>query len=60
MVEKNQRGLYQARADIDEDLKLMFSNCVTFNGPQHEVTKRANELEEFLRPKVRALVEYYR
>ena len=60
MIEKNQRGLYQTKADFEADLKLMIDNCLFFNGPQHEVSKRGLELQEFLQPKIRAIVEYYR
>ena len=58
MTEKNQRGEYKSKAMFEADFDLMFANCVTFNGPNHEVSKRAEELSEFVKPKLGSIVEY--
>jgi histone acetyltransferase len=59
MIERNQRGGYSTQKEFQTDLKLMFDNCLLFNGPNSEITKRGQELQEFLQPKISEIVEYY-
>ena len=58
MLEKNNSDLYTSKADFEADVNLMFDNCLKFNGPNHEISKRAEELNEFIKPRLRAIVEY--
>ena len=55
---RNEAGRYTTREEFRSDIKLMVENCVLFNGPKHEIAKRAIELATFVMPKIDKLVEY--
>jgi hypothetical protein len=59
MMEKNQRLTYKNKAELQNDLELMLKNAVTFNGENHEISKLAREVLDFVLPKLQAIVEYH-
>jgi histone acetyltransferase len=55
---KNERREYKHRDQFRADVKLMIDNCVLFNGPRHEVTKRGFEITNFMFSRIDKIVEY--
>lgn len=49
MTEKNYDGEYKTTKDIEKDMKLIVHNSEIFNGPDHEVSTYAREMEELLK-----------
>ncbi|KAI1179525.1 hypothetical protein F4777DRAFT_600367 [Nemania sp. FL0916] len=49
MTEKNLDGEYKTTKDLEKDMKLIVQNSISFNGPNHEVTSHARQLEELLK-----------
>ncbi|KAI0485614.1 hypothetical protein F4859DRAFT_511808 [Xylaria cf. heliscus] len=49
MTEKNHDGEYKTTKDLEKDMKLIVHNSEMFNGPEHEVTNQARQLEELLK-----------
>ncbi|KAI1426383.1 hypothetical protein F5Y12DRAFT_713380 [Xylaria sp. FL1777] len=49
MTEKNYDGEYKTMKDLEKDMKLIVHNSEIFNGPDHEVTNQAKQLEELLK-----------
>ncbi|KAI0401157.1 hypothetical protein F4802DRAFT_601283 [Xylaria palmicola] len=49
MTEKNYDGEYKAMKDLEKDMRLIVHNSEMFNGPDHEVTHQAKQLEELLK-----------
>ncbi|KAI1751238.1 hypothetical protein F4782DRAFT_547865 [Xylaria castorea] len=49
MTEKNHDGEYKTSRDLEKDMKLIVHNSEIFNGPEHEVTNQAKQLEEILK-----------
>jgi histone acetyltransferase len=46
---------YQDRAQFVEDITRIFKNCRAFNHPETTYYKSANELEDYIRPHLKAL-----
>jgi bromodomain-containing factor 1 len=38
--------LYNSAEEFIADVRLIFSNCVTFNGPEHQITMMGRRVEE--------------
>ncbi|KAI0454441.1 hypothetical protein F5B21DRAFT_504345 [Xylaria acuta] len=49
MTEKNHDGEYKTAKDLEKDMRLIVHNSEIFNGPEHEVTNQARQLEELLK-----------
>lgn len=49
MTEKNYDGEYKTTKDLERDMKLIVHNSEIFNGPDHEVSTYARQLEELLK-----------
>ncbi|RWA13082.1 hypothetical protein EKO27_g2035 [Xylaria grammica] len=49
MTEKNYDGEYKTMKDLEKDMKLMVHNSEIFNGPDHDVSNQARQLEELLK-----------
>ncbi|KAI1084322.1 Bromodomain-containing protein [Whalleya microplaca] len=49
MTQKNYEGEYKTSKDIEKDMKLIAHNAELFNGPDHEVTKLAKQLEDLFK-----------
>ncbi|KAI1322104.1 Bromodomain-containing protein [Xylariaceae sp. FL0255] len=45
IVERNYEGEYKSVKDIEKDIKQIVTNAEMFNGPDHEVTYQARQLE---------------
>jgi bromodomain-containing factor 1 len=45
-------GHYKTMSDYIKDLDLLYDNCVTFNGPDHDVTKSATTVRNNLLSKI--------
>lgn len=58
MKAKNDRREYRTREDIRSDVKLMLDNCVLFNGPRHEITRRGQEVASMMFTRIDKIVEY--
>ena len=58
MKTKNDRREYRSREDFRADVKLMIDNCVLFNGPRHEITKRGQEIATLMYARIDKIVEY--
>ncbi|TRX97383.1 hypothetical protein FHL15_001661 [Xylaria flabelliformis] len=54
MTEKNHDGEYKTTKDLEKDMKLIVHNSEMFNGPEHEVTNQARQLEELLKNQLAA------
>ncbi|THH27018.1 hypothetical protein EUX98_g7164 [Antrodiella citrinella] len=46
---------YHAADEVVADVRLIFSNCVTFNGPDHAITQMGKRLEETLDKMMKSL-----
>ncbi|KAK5631423.1 hypothetical protein RRF57_007137 [Xylaria bambusicola] len=49
MTEKNYDGEYKTMKDLEKDMKLIVHNSEIFNGPDHDVSNQARQLEELLK-----------
>ncbi|KAI0539419.1 hypothetical protein GGR58DRAFT_239203 [Xylaria digitata] len=49
MTEKNYDGEYKTSKDLEKDMRLMVHNSEIFNGPNHDVSNQARQLEELLK-----------
>lgn len=49
MTEKNYDGEYKTTKDVEKDMKLIVHNSEIFNGPDHEVSNYARQMEELLK-----------
>ncbi|KAI1506451.1 hypothetical protein F5X99DRAFT_403815 [Biscogniauxia marginata] len=49
MTQRNYDGEYKATKDIEKDMKLLVHNAELFNGPDHDVTRLAKQLEELFK-----------
>ncbi|KAI1341710.1 Bromodomain-containing protein [Xylariaceae sp. FL0016] len=49
MTQKLQQGEYKVVKDMEKDVKQIVLNAETFNGPEHEVSKQARELEKLFK-----------
>ncbi|KAI1434957.1 hypothetical protein GGR50DRAFT_356906 [Xylaria sp. CBS 124048] len=49
MSEKNYDGEYKTVKDVEKDMKLIVHNSEIFNGPDHEVSNQARQLEDLLK-----------
>ncbi|KAI1635655.1 hypothetical protein F4809DRAFT_642273 [Biscogniauxia mediterranea] len=49
MTRKNYDGEYKSVKDIEKDMKLLVHNAELFNGPDHDVTKLAKQLEDLFK-----------
>ncbi|KAI0598768.1 hypothetical protein F4775DRAFT_171683 [Biscogniauxia sp. FL1348] len=49
MTRKNYDGEYKSVKDIEKDMKLLVHNAELFNGPEHDVTKLAKQLEDLFK-----------
>ncbi|KAI1821047.1 Bromodomain-containing protein [Xylaria intraflava] len=49
MSEKNYDGEYKTVKDIEKDMKLIVHNSEIFNGPDHDVSSQARQLEELFK-----------
>jgi bromodomain-containing factor 1 len=49
MIEKNYDGEYKTIKDLEKDMRLIVHNSELFNGPDHEVSNQARQLEELLK-----------
>ncbi|KAJ3560885.1 hypothetical protein NPX13_g9151 [Xylaria arbuscula] len=49
MTEKNYDGEYKTMKDIEKDMRLIVHNSEIFNGPDHDVSNQARQLEELLK-----------
>lgn len=58
MRTKNEKRLYEDKEDFRADVRLMIDNCIMFNGPRHDITKRGQELVAFIMPKIDKIVQY--
>lgn len=58
MKAKNDRKEYKTRDDFRADVKLMIDNCVLFNGPRHEITRRGQEVASMMFSRIDKIVEY--
>ncbi len=58
MKAKNDRREYKTREDFRADVKLMIDNCVLFNGPRHEITRRGQETVSLMFSRIDKIVEY--
>ena len=49
LLERNvEDGKYKSIDDFEKDLRLIFTNCYTYNNPESVYTKSARELEQFV------------
>ena len=49
MTEKNYDGEYKTMKDLEKDMRLIVHNSEIFNGPDHDVSNQARQLEELLK-----------
>ncbi|KAI1128197.1 hypothetical protein F5Y10DRAFT_277585 [Nemania abortiva] len=49
MTEKNYDGEYKTVKDVEKDMKLIVHNSEMFNGPDHDVSNQARQLEDLLK-----------
>ncbi|KAI1345709.1 hypothetical protein F5Y01DRAFT_320494 [Xylaria sp. FL0043] len=49
MTEKNYDGEYKTMKELEKDMRLIVHNSEIFNGPDHDVTNQARQLEELLK-----------
>jgi histone acetyltransferase len=58
MRQKNERGVYTDKEDFRSDVRLMIDNCIMFNGPRHDITKRGQEIVAIIMPMIDKIVQY--
>ncbi|GAP92339.1 putative transcription regulator bdf1 [Rosellinia necatrix] len=49
MSDKNYDGEYKTAKDLEKDMRHIVNNSEMFNGPEHDVTNQARQLEELLK-----------
>merc|ERR1711937_989808 len=52
-IQKNiDSDIYKTKDEFADDVRLIFSNCLTYNPPQHEVVGMANRLKKVFEAKL--------
>lgn len=49
------KDVYRTAQDFEKDVRLVFSNCVTFNGPDHFLSQGAKSLEAVFDKQVKSI-----
>lgn len=44
---KLENGFYRSPSEFAADMRLTFSNCTKYNGPDHEITKSMRKVQDF-------------
>lgn len=49
-------NVYKTLEDVEKDVKLIFSNCVLFNGPDHPLSKTAQLLDSVFEKQMKSII----